>query len=701
MSAKFGLETGPADDFYLARRMTTPVWVFDTDHSRIAYANEAACRVWKAKTEADLRARDLGQGMSRTVTERLRQYQVDFLDTDAVFSEFWTIYPRDEPVTLKIIYSGFLMPDGRMAMQCEAVGTAEEEPATLRSADALLHTDVMIALYGLDGEALYRNPAARKSAPASDALFGDLFVDAGDYEAARKIWTREGDLRRVFSIRTGEGPRWLELSIKRCLDAATGDEALLVTSVDVSALKSARDEATYLASRDQLTGCYNRAFVQREMERAATRDGRAFGTTKGMAKALLYLDIDYFKQINDTYGHDVGDTVLRVFAKRIGGRVRETDVVARMGGDEFVIVLNDIANEAALLERLDAIQTSASRPIRCGDVLVETTTSIGVTLASGEDRTPWAELMRQADIALYESKRAGRDRFTLFDASLGAEAAERKWLDRELKKAIETDAFVLYLQPRLDLRSKRVASAEGLLRWEHPERGFIPPDTFIPACEALGLMDELGAFVLREAVRLLSAWHAAGLDLGLSINVSPKQFQDPDFLARFEAIAQDAAFPPDQLELEITESSLVGDGPDVARKIRRIDELGFRLALDDFGTGFSNLVHISQIPVCCIKMDKSFIQGLPQSAPLLSLVITLARQIGAETVAEGVEDEAQLQWLAAKGCDQIQGFLFSKAVPQEDLAEAILRIEAGVENLLPVPILASVPDEAPLASAIG
>ncbi len=683
---------GAVDPFCLARRMTTPVWVYDTDHDRIAFANESACRIWKAENEASLRLRDLGAGMSATVAQRLRQYQTDFIDSDAVFNEFWTIYPNGEPVTLKVVYSGFAMPDGRMAMMCEVTDSVEEEPETLRSADALLHTDVMIALYAIGGEALYLNPAARNLMPVKPAAFQDLFEDPRDHERVSLDCERDGTTRCVVRVRTSLGPKWFDLNIKRCLDAATGDQALLLTAIDVSALKMARDEATYLADRDQLTGCYNRAFMQRVFERPARREkqaktGRRSRSSKSAgasaphrsaakpSKALLYLDIDHFKQINDTYGHAVGDAVLQVFARRVSSAVRQSDIVARMGGDEFVVVLNDVADEAILRRRLDVIRNLVGEPIHCQGVTVHVTTSIGAATCDQTSQMRWAEVMQKADIALYESKRAGRNRHTLFDSALGAEAAERKWLEAALRTAVAERAFTLHFQPRLDLETGYVVSAEALLRWCHPERGPIAPDRFIPVCEELGLMDELGTFVLEEACRVLGNSNAVGCDLGLSINVSPHQFQDPKFLAQFERIVERGAFPPERLELEITESSLVSEGAAVEEKLGRIDALGFCLALDDFGTGFSNLAHIARIPVRCIKIDKSFVQRLPTSGPLLRLVLTLARQIGAVTVAEGVETEAQLAWLEAEGCDQIQGFLFSKAVPEEALAQTIATIE--------------------------
>jgi EAL domain-containing protein (putative c-di-GMP-specific phosphodiesterase class I) len=289
--------------------------------------------------------------------------------------------------------------------------------------------------------------------------------------------------------------------------------------------------------------------------------------------------------------------------------------------------------------------------------------------------------MKQADIALYHSKRAGRNRATVFGEALGAEVIERRWLQSAIKQAMKNDEFMLYYQPRLDSRRRQVLSVEALLRWKHPKRGFIPPNQFIPVCEDMGVIDELGAFVFQQACDQLGAWRRQGFHIDVSVNVSPKQFQNPNFVTLFEEMAAKIDFPTSCLELEITETSMIGDDAEVEEKIRRINELGFRLALDDFGTGFSNLVHISKFPLSCIKMDKSFVQKLPESGPLLKLILALANQIGATTVAEGVEDLAQFNWLDAYGCNQMQGFLFSEAVPGSALPGKCREIECTLRDV--------------------
>lgn len=666
------------DVFSLARRLTTPIWVFDTDHNRIAYANDGACLLWRAKNEAELQARDFTDGMSFTVAKRLRQYQEDFIRSDARFSELWTFYPEGAPTTLEVTYSGFRMPDGRMAMMVEVSAEPDEEPETLRSAEALLHTDVMITLYSHEGMPLYNNPAARNAQAEGVESFAQRFCNSEDFMKMQSQWLSDGQSRSVARMKAAKGFRWYDLTAKRCLDAATGNDALLVTSVDVSELKTARDTARYLADRDQLTGCYNRAFITQQLEALSYE---VVGTDKSYA--VLFLDIDNFKQVNDKFGHEVGDTILKTFAKRVRHMTREADIIARMGGDEFVVLIDGVRDTEGLYQRLDAIRAEVLKPIDCDGNRLLITTSIGVSMINAENAHNWSEIIKQADIALYSSKRAGRNRHTVFNEALGAEVSERNWLETELRIALETQAFTLHFQPRLDMHCAKIVSAEALLRWHHPERGYISPDVFIPVSEKIGMIDAIGAFVLQQTGRQLRLWRSQGLEIDLSLNVSTLQFQNPDLVELFSTVAREKDGLAEGLELEITESSLLGDNELVYEKIKQIKDLGFRFALDDFGTGYSNLAYISKFPFECVKLDKSFVHSLPSSGPLLSLVLTLAKQIGATTVAEGIETPEQFAWLAAQGCDQAQGFLFSPAIPADEFPDALLAIEQRARDLLP------------------
>lgn len=656
------------DPFFLARRMHRAVWVYDTDYLSIAFANQAACRLWNAENEAALCARDLSRGMSLTVADRLKQFQRDFIELDATFTETWTLHPNGHPVTVDVVYSGFVMPDGRMAMMCEVISDAAKLTETVRTTNALLHTDVKIALFGNDGSILYHNPAAHSTLPGSNCSSSQLFVEPADFRRMLKEVAAKGESKFVTEIYTSSGKQWFDLRTKRCLDPVTGETAYLVTAYDVSELKATTDQARYLAARDQLTGCYNRSIVKSDwIEAGAGQHGPEY--------AVLYFDINMFKAINDTYGHSAGDDTLRELVKRLRRHTGDKDVLARIGGDEFIIVIKGSVCETDLREKLDNIQSDLAEPFEFSAITLDVGVSIGAAVKSRRNGIDWSEALRQADMAMYCSKRSETGEYVVYNDAIGAAAKERSRLKAEIHHAISIGDFEIYYQPRIDLGTNKVAAAEALLRWKHHEIGEIPPSTFIPICEEMGVMNSIGAIVFDKVSKQLSKWHKQGFDMSVSINVSPKQFQHENFIAVTEKTAQHADFPLSLLELEITETSLVGDGNDVSRRIKRIRELGFTVAIDDFGTGYSNLAHISRFPVSCIKADKSFVAKLPDSGPLLSLIFALAKQIGSTIVAEGVETAEQLAWLKENDCDQVQGFLFSKAVPEADFAEVCNRLE--------------------------
>ena len=661
------------DPFFLARRLRRPVWVYDTDCKSIAFANHSACELWDAENEESLCARDLSSGMSLTVAERLKQFQSDFIERDAVFTETWTLHPKGRPVTVDVVYSGFVMPDGRMAMMCEVIRDEAKAPETARTANAILHTDVKIALFGNDGSILYHNPAARSVLPSVNATSGQLFVEPSDFPRLLKEISVDGESRFVTEIYTSSGKQWFDLRTKQCLDPVSGEIAYLVTAYDVSELKESTDKARYLAARDQLTGCYNRSIVQGNWDEVGAGRRKEDYT-------IIYFDVDMFKHINDTHGHSVGDATLCLIAERLRRHVGDGDVLARLGGDEFIIVLNGLVDEAELINKLNAIQCDLKKPFELEAATLNIGVSIGACSKNSADQVPWPEALLQADLAMYCAKRSETDDYVIYDETIGAAAKERNRFEVEIKNAIANREFEIFYQPRLDLTSNTIIAAEALLRWPHNELGDIPPSKFIPICEEMGVMNQIGSIVFDKVSEQLSIWHKQGVNLSVSINVSPKQFQHEDFITIAERIEENAEFPLSLLELEITETSLVGDSADVSRRIQRIRELGFQLAIDDFGTGYSNLAYISRFPVGCIKADRSFVEQLPHSDPLLRLIFALAKQIGSTIVAEGVETHEQLAWLRQNDCDQVQGFLLSEAIPAKGFAEACRKIEARIEN---------------------
>ncbi|MEO0911753.1 MAG: EAL domain-containing protein [Pseudomonadota bacterium] len=655
-----------ADDARIMRQLQTAVWVYDIDSFRIVLANDAALFIWQAESEAELAARDYKEGMSATVQERLRQYQRDFSERTCTFSEMWTVYPNGKPTSVKVILSGYRLPNGRMAMLCEVGSLVEDTPENVRSSEALLHTDVMITLYGEDGAPLYMNPAARKSAQSAHESFRSRFVVAEDHDDICMTLEERGETRKVTRIKTCAGVAWHDMSAKKCLDGVTGEPAILVTSIDVSELKTARDRARYLADCDQLTGCFNRAYFNRHLDQVLSAPRRT-------PLALAFFDLDRFKHINDNFGHEIGDEILRVSTSRVLACLTEEDTLARFGGDEFVILLSTGPDRSSVTRRVEAIRTAIKQPIVHKAARYLVSASIGVVIVA-EDAKDAAECIRRADIALYAAKQAGRDTFLIFDEAMGRRASERLRLEREIKEGLQSGQFELYYQPRVDAASGRVVSVEALARWNHPTRGLISPGVFIPICEETGMIEDLGAVVLEMGCQQIGKWRKAGLDVSMSINISPRQFLDPRLMETITALSRAEDFPAGSVELEITETVLVGDLDMITNRLKEITSLGFRIAIDDFGTGYSNLAYISRFPLDCLKIDKSFVDQLPTSGPVIRLIQTLADQIGASTVAEGVETEQQAEHLKAAGCTELQGFYYSKPLPAGEVLPRIHKL---------------------------
>jgi len=430
-----GHVSDPDDRFAMSRRLQVPIWVFDVDNHKILLANETACVLWQAEDEQELCARNLGTDMSQTVINRLKQYQAAFLESD------------------------------RMAMQCEAVSEANQTPQNLRSAEALLYTDVMISLFTRDGPPLYQNPAAQTAFPSSLGNLADLFVDPDVYHRLLSRVEMLGEFNIVTKMKTSDGSRWIDLTGKNCSDAATGQPAILLTAFDVSALKEARDLAQRLANHDQLTNLHNRAYLQSYFE-ALTENANSDEC------AAIYFDVDRFKLINDRHGHAAGDAVLQHIARQCRAIVGSKDLVARVGGDEFVVIFTGAKNRSVLNARIADLKLAISRPILHKQALVEVGISIGAATFSPK-LSSFEGVLRKADLALCASKDRGRNQVTYFTEEMGEASRSREQIESELKLAIKHENFVLYYQPRLDIRTNTIVGAEGLVRWMHPTRSLV------------------------------------------------------------------------------------------------------------------------------------------------------------------------------------------------------------------------------------
>ena len=641
----------------VVNRLATPVWIFDIDRSRVVWANEAALEVWRAETVEELAARDLGADMSISVAKRLKQYQEDFVRLGVTFSELWTLYPKGEPITLRVIYSGVSLPDGRMGMVCEGLQNYAETPETLRSAEALLHTTVMISLYDESDAPIYRNPAARGSAESGAGSLLTRFADEGDFHRLRAVLAQQGEARLVAKVRTSHGRRWHEVNARKCSGAATGAPAILISEVDVTELKLTEERANFLALHDSLTGMKNRAYLQEDFQSlldSARSSGEALG--------LLFIDIDRFKNINDSLGHAVGYELLVELARRLRQSVMPGDVVARAGGDEFLVLLLNECDRAQLDQRAAAIRERLSAPLRAGGRDLQVTVSIGVSIFP-DDGSDMNTLMKCADLALYQAKDAGRNCTRYFSRALRDQADTRLEMETDLRRALDQGEFELFYQPRVGMADNRIVGAEALLRWRSPKKGIVGPDAFISICEETGLIEPIGAWVLETAARQQRQWREHGHPISVSVNLSARQFRDDNFLTLVKDIVARTGCDPRLMEFELTESMIMGNDDKVTQTLRALYDLGFAISIDDFGTGYSNLAYIQRYPFSALKIDRSFVADLTNNSAITELIISMCHLIKATIVAEGVETIEQLDWLAAHGCHEYQGYLFSRPAP--------------------------------------
>ncbi|MCJ2049337.1 putative bifunctional diguanylate cyclase/phosphodiesterase, partial [Methylobacterium sp. J-070] len=449
------------------------------------------------------------------------------------------------------------------------------------------------------------------------------------------------------------------------------------TQIDISARKAAEGQIAHMARHDGLTDLPNRALFYERLE------GRlADLSTDDGSCAVLCLDLDHFKAVNDSLGHLAGDALLRAVAHRIRVVLRAEDTVARLGGDEFAVLMRkvgDLRRVEALAERLiDAVRA----PVSFGEQQMQVGLSIGIALAPAHG-VDGETLFKRADLALYRAKAEGRNTYRVFEPAMDEVVAERRDLERDLRHAIEGGELTLYYQPQVTTSGGDLVGFEALVRWMHPERGLVPPNAFIPLAEETGLILALGEWVLRAACREAARWERP---LKVAVNLSPHQFQQADLAERVLAILTETGLSPMRLELEITETVIINDMARALGILRRLKALGISIAMDDFGTGYSSLATLQAFPFDKIKIDRSFVghvEGSPQAAVIVRAVLGLGRSLGMSVVAEGVETEEQMRFLAAEACDEAQGYLIGRPQPIERFAERVGAAERVTDCSVP------------------
>lgn len=444
-------------------------------------------------------------------------------------------------------------------------------------------------------------------------------------------------------------------------------------------VSKSQKEVEFLATHDTLTGLPNRVLARDRCTHALALNQRNQSHT-----ALLFIDLDNFKTINDSLGHAEGDQLLVIMAERLRSCVRASDTVSRQGGDEFLIMLDQISDDRIAAEIAEKIIQSLSQPLTLRHLSITATCSIGIAI-SDQHVTDYDQLMQRADMAMYKAKAAGRNGYRFYDEGMNTKATEQLQLASKMRVALGRSEFTLHYQPQFDLKSGRIIGAEALVRWRHPELGLVPPGKFIPVAENSGLIVEMGEWIVFEACRQAKEWYDEGLgSIVVGINISPIQFRRGDVEKLVSTALKLTQLPPELVELELTESLLLEDSDHLKIILQNLRSLGLSFSIDDFGTGYSNLSYLKHFEVERLKIDQSFIRRLTEDAhdeAIVSAIIQVANSLELQLIAEGIEDQSTLNRLIELGCEQGQGYYWSPAIPAAEFKQFVLRHQAQAHHV--------------------
>jgi len=546
----------------------------------------------------------------------------------------------------------------------------------------LYYSPALISVKDLNGNVVLASEHYKHLADVNehDGFVGKNVFDVYPKELAEALWDSdqsaadmEKSIESELEVMHKDGTLHIYLMVKFPLRDKQGEVFGVCTiCTDITERKMAEDalreqqsRLNYMAFHDALTGLPNRSLFYDRIHHGLARAKRS-----NYKLALMLLDLDRFKYINDSLGHDAGDLLLKAFAQRLMESVRDMDTVARLGGDEFVVVLEGIHDADDVNFVANKILTTLARPLNIHGHEISSTVSIGVSIYP-EDGTDTDTLLKHADIAMYKAKEAGKNNYQFYAEGMNATAVNFLLLENDLRRAIEQEQLTLYYQPQVDLQTGSLMGVEALVRWVHPERGLVSPAHFIPLAEETGLIVPLGDWVLRAACRQQKAWIQSGKYVGkVAVNLSPRQFRQKNFPEKVAEILLECELPAKYLELEITEGSAMEHAGETINQLNQLNQMGLSLAIDDFGTGYSSLAYLKRFPIQKLKIDRSFIHDIhvdQNDAAIAKSIIGLAHNMMLNVVAEGVENEQQAEWLRQRGCDQAQGFLFAKPLPVEQL----------------------------------
>jgi diguanylate cyclase (GGDEF)-like protein len=479
-------------------------------------------------------------------------------------------------------------------------------------------------------------------------------------------------IENQFVDALGEASRTTYQLLQAIMLAATPGLLILGTVLSLRILqqrKRADDRVHHIAFHDDLTSLPNRLMLNQRLDEALSRHRRA-----GSQLAILFMDLDRFKVINDSLGHEIGDDLLREVADRLRGQSREGDTVARMGGDEFVVLIENRESLLDISACARRLVEQLSAPYLLGNKDCHVTLSIGISVFPS-DGSDSQSLLKAADVAMYRAKELGRNNYQYYLPSMNVHTVERLELESDLSRALERGEFLLHYQPKVDVASGLITGIEALLRWKHPVRGLVPPMDFIALAEETGLIVPIGEWVLATACAQNKAWQDQGLtNLGIAVNLSARQFADSMLLPKLTQIIQSSGLAPSSLELEITESVVMSHGECAVAVLDKLKSIGVRVAIDDFGTGYSSLAYLKRFPIDTIKVDRSFIRDIPGDSGDMKItraIIAMAHGLKLKVVAEGVETAEQLNFLRAQRCDAVQGYFLYRPLPEDEVADVL------------------------------
>ena len=607
------------------------------------------------------------------VVEALKDVQDDVTDSQIELRGYIISGERERLERARGFLERAAMPVETLRALSEAIPDQAHQVELLRSeiAEELARFDALIATHRRGGVAAtlrgIRETAGQATIHRAQLLTAEL-QGASDARLARR--TEQARRSSDLSVITAAVSTLLNVGLLGLL--------ILLARREIKERLETEEVVRFAATHDPLTGLPNRLLL-------AERANRAIAAAKGGGRGvgLLFVDLDRFKNINDALGHEAGDRLLQNVAGRVARCVRRSDTIARHGGDEFVVLIEGFLDRRDLAQVAEKILAEVSKPMTVYGKEFQITASVGISVspADGEDLR---SLLKNADIAMYRAKQQGRNAAQYYVSGMNPDSVERLELEAALRHALERNELSLYYQPKVEARSGRVTGIECLLRWQHPTAGLVLPDQLVPLAEETGLIVPIGQWALREACLQAQKWVAQGLPMfRMAVNLSARQFMSATLLDDVSRIIKEAGMDPRWIELEVTESVMMPEPDEAVKLLRHLKAMGVRVTIDDFGTGYSSLAYLKRLPIDCVKIDGSFIRGIPVDASDVAItetILAMASSLGLKVVAEGVETRDQVRFLERRGCDEMQGFHFSKPLPAEELTAYLEERGAQVEE---------------------